>query len=592
MVVSRETQLYLEIELAHGDIAQVESEAIVLARFQNMDLGRAAQAVDARMDGVLADMVERRMFNSNVGEIFVLPTGRHLLRADIVAIAGLGPMDALLKPSGELTWDTLELVAENTLRTLLGAGVSEFATLLFGNLSEVGPAVMREGLTHFMRGFLRGLADSRDRRRFRRVTLCEADPVRFATLRQALLDLLPTPLFETVQVRLDEVTLPPPATFVHRSLSAGAAGEDGRDPTYLFVRVTPEAQDYIFETTLVSPHGRAATPREDQRVSRKDLQRVLDPVKPSSWDDNVDAKEVRQSGECIASLLLHPTHRESLLADREAPIILVHDEEASRIPWETMRLGPQGEYLPACGPGISRQYATSNLSVAKWLEARRQDEKLRLLLVVNPTGDLAGAADEGTRVREIFKDRRDIQLTEVREEEATRAHLLDLFRSGKFDIVHYAGHAFFDPTTPDRSGLICAPRDPANPSVLSGADLAGVGQLPMLVFLNACESARVRGFTAKAAKTRKHPDRLLGLVSVAEAFMRGGVASFLGTYWPVGDAAARDFALTFYTSVLEGQPLGPAVTQARLAVQKGGSADWADYIHYGSPNFILKARNS
>ena len=93
VVVSRETQLYLEIELAQGDIAQVESEAIVLARFQNMDLGRAAQAVDARMDGVLADMVERRMFNSNVGEIFVLPTGRHLLRSDIVAIAGLGQMD-------------------------------------------------------------------------------------------------------------------------------------------------------------------------------------------------------------------------------------------------------------------------------------------------------------------------------------------------------------------------------------------------------------------------------------------------------------------------------------------------------------------
>lgn len=588
VVFSRETQLYLEIELALGDIAQVESEAIVLARFQNMDLGRGAQAVDARMEGVLADMIQRRMFDSNVGEIFVLPTGRHLLRSDIVAIAGLGAMDHFIKASGELSWETLELVAENTLRTLLGAGVTEFATLLFGNLSEAGPALMRQGLTHFLRGFLRGLADSRDRRRFRRVTICEADPVRYATLRQTLLDLLPTPLFDTVQVRLDERTLPPPAPLEHRTVSAAGAGKLGRDPAYLFVRVAREPGTWQFETTLISPSGRAATPREVQTVSEAELQSILAPVKPTSWGDDVSADEVRQSGERIADLLLHATHRELLETDRETPIILVHDEEASRIPWETLRLG---DYLPARGPGLSRQYATGNLSVAKWVEARRRDEKLRVLLVVNPTSDLDGAASEGTRIRALFKDRRDIVLTEVREAEATRPRLLDHFRSGQFDVVHYAGHAFFDPASPQNSGLICAPPDAQNPSVLSGADVAGLGQLPMLVFFNACESARVRGLRPGGKKKIKHPDRLRGLVSVAEAFMRGGVANFLGTYWPVGDAPALTFAETFYRGLIAGQPLGPSITIAREAVAAAGSADWADYIHYGSPNFVLKPRD-
>lgn len=589
-VVSRETQFYLEIELAHGDIAEVESEAIVLARFQNMDLGRAGQAVDAKMDGVLADMIQRRMFSSNVGGMFVLPTGRHLLRSDIVAIAGLGPMDSFLKASGELAWDTLELVAENTLRTLLGAGVTEFATLLFGNLAEAGPALMRQGLTHFMRGFLRGLADSPDRRRFRRVTLCEADAVRFATLRQALLDVLPTPLFDSVQVRLDEISLPPPASFAHRTVAAAEAGEMGRDPAYLFVHVTSETSSLNFETTLISPGGRAAAPREVQTVSKAELQSILAPVKPASWNDDVNAEEVRQSGERIANLLLHPTHRDLLLKDRETPIILVHDEEASRIPWETLRLGPSGDYLPARGPGLTRQYATANLSVAKWLEARRRDEKMRVLLVVNPTGDLKGAADEGERVRELFKDRRDIVLTEVREAEATRPRLLDHFRSGEFDVVHYAGHAFFDPNAPEHSGLICAPKNEQNPSVLSGADVAGLGQLPMLVFFNACESARVRGM-ARGGKGKGHPNRLFGLVSVAEAFMRGGVANFLGTYWPVGDEAAFKFAETLYEGLLAGHPLGPCVTAAREAVARTNSADWADYLHYGSPNFVLKPRS-
>ena len=591
VVISRETQLYLEIELAQGDIAQVESEAIVLARFQNMDLGRAGQAIDARMEGVLADMIQRRMFDSNVGEIFILPTGRHLLRSDIVAIAGLGPMDNFLKASGELAWETLELVAENSLRTLLGAGVTEFATLLFGNLSEVGPVVMRQGLTHFLRGFLRGLADSGARRRFRRVTLCEADPARYATLRQTLLDLLPTPLFDSVQVRLDERTLPPPAFFSHRTVSAADAGALGRDPAYLFIRVARETGAYKFETTLISPASRAATPREVQTVSEAELQSILAPVKPSSWDDEVNAGEVQQSGERIASLLLHPTHRELLENDRDTPLILIHDEEASRIPWETLRLGKAGDYLPAQGPGLSRQYATGNLSVAKWIEARRRDEKLRVLLIVNPTGDLPGAADEGARVRALFEGRRDVVLTEVREAEATRARLLDHFRSGLFDVVHYAGHAFFDPASPEHSGLICAPRDERNPSVLSGADVAALGQLPMLVFFNACESARVRGLP-RGGKGKGHPDRLRGLVSVAEAFMRGGVANFLGTYWPVGDEAAAKFAETFYQGLIAGHPLGPCVTDARKAVGKIPSADWADYIHYGSPNFVLKPRES
>jgi CHAT domain-containing protein/pimeloyl-ACP methyl ester carboxylesterase len=590
-VVSREKQFYLEIELVQGDIAQIESEAIVLAQFQNMDLGRAAQSVDAQMDGVLADMVQRRMFSANVGELFVLPTGRHPVRIDIVAIVGLGAVDGLLRSSGDLSWETLELVAENTMRTLLGAGVSEFATVLFGNLSEAGPAVLRQGVAHFMQGFLRGLADARDRRRFRRVTLCESDPVRFAGLRQALLDMLPTPLFETVQVRLDERTLPAPPILEHRTISAAAAGDLGRDPNYLFIRVNRVSDSWLFDTTFVPAHGRAATPREVQRVSKDELESILKPIKPTSWDDTVSANEVRQSGKLIASLLLHPTHRELLIAELETPLIIVHDEEASRIPWETLRLGDNGDYLPAIGPGISRQYAAANLSVAKWVEARRRDEKLRILLVVDPLGDLDGARREGGRIRELFKEDRAVVLTEVRQDEATRSRLLDHFRSGQFDVVHYAGHAFFDPAAPERSGLICAPRDEQNPSVLSGADVAGLGQLPMLVFFNACESARVRGLKKKTGAKSNHPDRMRGLVSVAEAMMRGGVANFLGTYWPVGDDAALQFATTLYKGLLEGQPLGPAVTRARQKVQET-SADWADYIHYGSPNFILKTRNT
>jgi CHAT domain-containing protein/pimeloyl-ACP methyl ester carboxylesterase len=597
-VVSHESQFYLEVELVHGDIAEVESQAIVLSKFQNMDLGRAAQAVDEYMDHVLADLMQRRMFSANIGEVFVLPTGRHPLRSDVVAITGLGPMDGFLQRPEGLAWETLELVAESTLRTLLGAGISEFATILFGNLAEAGQDFMRRGLAHLMKGFLRAIMDVKesDKRRFRRVTLCESDDQRFTSLKSALLSLLDTPLFASVRVRLDERRLPPPAHFRHSSLAAAAAGARGRDPAYLFVRATRDGSQFLFESTFSAPQGHAATFRETQPVDASELQKALDLVKPSSWTDEVSSVEVIKAGETLPVLLLHPTIREALAANAEHPIMLVHDEEASRIPWETLRLGPDNSIVPACSPGITRQYATGNLSVAKWMEERRRDDKLRVLLVVNPTSDLPGAKAEGERIQKILERCPQALLTTVQEAHATRDKLLSLFGSGEFDVVHYAGHAFFDPLSPERSGILCAPKDPNNASVLSGADLAGLGQLPLLVFFNACESARVRGVSpsisrgAQGRKKADHPGRIRAAVGFAEAFMRGGTANFVGTYWPVGDTPAKVFATSFYEDILKGLPLGEVVSQARKKLQalKPAVGDWADYIHFGSPNFVLK----
>ena len=65
---------------------------------------------------------------------------------------------------------------------------------------------------------------------------------------------------------------------------------------------------------------------------------------------------------------------------------------------------------------------------------------------------------------------------------------------------------------------------------LTGADLARLGNLPTLVFFNACESARVR--RAPAARARESRASRRGAssamsdgVGLAEAFMRGGVAN-------------------------------------------------------------------
>jgi CHAT domain-containing protein len=72
---------------------------------------------------------------------------------------------------------------------------------------------------------------------------------------------------------------------------------------------------------------------------------------------------------------------------------------------------------------------------------------------------------------------------------------------------------------------------------------------------------------------------------VAEAFLAGGVANFLGTHWPVGDQAALAFSSVFYRELTGGAEIGRCMLAARQRVLALDSIDWADYVLYGTPDF-------
>jgi len=106
--------------------------------------------------------------------------------------------------------------------------------------------------------------------------------------------------------------------------------------------------------------------------------------------------------------------------------------------------------------------------------------------------------------------------------------------------------------------------------------------VPALVFFNACESGRLRA----TVNPLRQLDRSVGF---AEAFLRGGVANFIGTWWPVSDSAATAFAAALYRDLARGESIGAALNAARGAVRELPSADWANYLHYGSYDFTLKS---
>jgi CHAT domain-containing protein len=284
------------------------------------------------------------------------------------------------------------------------------------------------------------------------------------------------------------------------------------------------------------------------------------------------ARDLVRSGERLARMLLAPTVLEGLAAMSAHGLVVVHDREASQVPWEAVRIDSG---WPALDQGVSRRYTSEHLTVARWRETRLAGERLRVLLVADPTEDLPGAAAEGAALAPLLTGR-NAEVESLTGAEATRDRLRALLRSGRFDVLHFAGHGHFDPNRPGESGLVCA-----GDKVLRGVDLDGIGDLPALVFFNACEAARVR--------RRKEPRRRARRpsTSLAEAFLVGGVANFLGTHWPVGDDAALEFSTHLYPALLAGRPLGTAIRDARRAVQARGSGDWADYVHYGNASFVL-----
>jgi hypothetical protein len=181
----------------------------------------------------------------------------------------------------------------------------------------------------------------------------------------------------------------------------------------------------------------------------------------------------------------------------------------------------------------------------------------------------------------------------------------DLFRiiarlqGGCYDLVHFAGHGTFSADTPELSGWLFAGNEVLTPAMLENTENA-----PALIFANACLSGALahdpRDTSADAAgaeRRRRWRGEAQLVASLADEFLRRGVADYIGTAWPVPDALASEFATTFYQTLLDSSEmtLGGAMQKARAQIhaKRDGNAHresaWAAYQHYGDPTRRLNA---
>lgn len=582
IVIGRKHQTRLDVRLTFGNVTEARGTALMLGIFKDVRPGGAAGAVDEKLGGVLAEIVDRRMFSANVGELFVLPTPRHGLNVEMVVLVGLGNF-ALFNPK------SLRTSVENAARTLLRCQVDDLVTVPLGGGSGLK---MEELALAIIEGLQAGLKDARGRQSLRGLGIITHNEADFRNLNEGILRLASAPNFDDMEFTLEREVLP---SAPRGDAAKGAGLTADNSSTYLLVKETRDPSKrhtenhHHIEVGLLGRAGKATVITDEIKVATSDLAKLLDKIDAARQGEKLLLR-ARELGVELANLLLPKLIREAIESTTPETLTLINDFWGSKLPWELLTVG---EWNAGLDGNLSRKYLTANISVAKWLHQRRVAKELDMLLVVNPTGDLPGAEREGKRLVEMAQKFPEIRVTEVKGIGATKGRLSEEFASGKYDLVHYAGHAYFNEQNRSESGILCAKDE-----VLSGRDLANLNSLPSLVVFNACESARVRSgeLPTRSPKSKTAGGKAAPIaalvdrnVSLAEAFLRCGVGAFVGTYWQVGDNAAGAFAEHFYRDLLESKTVGEALRSARKGLYKTNEADWVNYIHYGDSEFKVKS---
>jgi CHAT domain-containing protein len=187
-------------------------------------------------------------------------------------------------------------------------------------------------------------------------------------------------------------------------------------------------------------------------------------------------------------------------------------------------------------------------------------EPATLAVVINPTGDLPAAEQEGRLVASRFPAK---ARTVLEGWEATPEAVLSALRGRSY--WHFASHGTFSWRDPRQSALL-----------MHGLQRLSVGRLldeagglgrPRLVVLSACETGLY--------DISRNPDEFIGLPGTFTAL---GAAGVLGTLWPVNDMATSLLIAKFYDLHLPGRLAPPtALRRAQLWLRRATNADLLAY---------------
>lgn len=530
----------LDIALYHGDIASaVDVDGYAVTTTPGLQHVGALLSLDQQMSGRLGREVAKRgeLGNPDAPVVVAIAVDTDGLAGRRVLVAGL-PLPAA---GGTLSSEAIRKLGAEIARVAAHEQLASLAVAPFGTTMGLET---RESVV--------ALLDAVNAARsplLRTVVVCEVNRERYDTLRRAY-------------VGDDNV----------RELRAGPVRGGPDSGVVVHAHASEDASGVTMQTTIYAADDRrAVVPMGSGALPSADWQQLhtRPPWTRATTTLNGMLRE-----------LLGPPMFELLATAAGRRVVLVANDLASSVPWEF--LTPREGDIPALGAGIARRVAMTGDSRPP-ADRASTDGLLRILLVVNPTGDLPDAEAEGDAVQAALRERADVDVVPIRGAAATLAAVSEQLATGAFDVLHYAGHARFVAANPGASGLVLANRE-----VFTGAafDRSGA-RVPRLVVLGGCESAQL-GSDANVAQQPPAPSAPLGAEQpFAAALLRGGVATLVGTFYPVADRASRQFATRLYTGLAAGLPVGVAVVDARRHLHTAGAVDWGNFLLYGDDGLIL-----
>jgi CHAT domain len=563
----------------------------------------------AGRDRPITTLARRDLLADRAGTSCYLPDPRRPGR--IIAVAGMGR-------SNQFGSVDLALLVRELCWSLGNMGKKHLATLVIGSGAQ--SLHLDDAVRAWMRGVRTALTELEQSRRWQlaRITFVERDPLRLEQITKVLREIKDREAARPAdRPRLGITLVPaPPSSILARgdAITLQKDKQAWKDPYAAANRATAHAAPARILIEREGKRLRFGAVTETASVPERTI--GVDPALIAEANARLarfQSTERQAEWARYMGRLIFPAEIAELLASTD-PLLLMVDASTARIQWEMLvpppvaRIGEAQREPVGLVRGVSRQLRTAFAPPPEPPPPRRR--VLRVLIVVSdPKSDLLMAQREGRSLEELFLAfntvhqhpdyRVDVKLLADPKKITTRNDVLfELISGGPYDVLHYAGHCFYDRDDPHASGWIFE-----NGSVLSVHELSRIERIPRFVFANACES----GIT---------PDRIseanLGLgPSFAESFFARGVADFVCTAWPVDDGPALDFAVDLYAGLLglavnrkdsgytytAATPL--AMHEALLHARKGAGNDdqassrhdvsaartqtWGAYQHYGSP---------
>ncbi|UCH88343.1 MAG: CHAT domain-containing protein, partial [Thermoplasmata archaeon] len=346
------------------------------------------------------------------------------------------------------------------------------------------------------------------------------------------------------------------------------ASEEQGDATELceFIKVSPDSRLDVIDqiNEIVTVLNIFTCTRGKKKEGGEEAEQ-----EPPEGDNTLNEKirDLSSLGQLVYGMFLPVPIQRQLEKVNEPVILKTNDNE---IPWELLH--DDTDFLCLKVP-IGRKLRSREAPRSNQVT---ESKKIRFLFIANPTGDLKGAEEEVDYI--ISKLDPQIEVDVLKGRQASNASILSAFRSGRYDIIHYAGHAEFNKEHPDESALISA-----NERKIYAQEIKRILGGKPFVFLNACESGMEKMCEDGESYTGSDTEGL------ASSFVLGGSLGFMGASWPMPDISAGILASEFYKHVLKGEPVGVALHNARLHLKNNRPNDinWMAFTLYGDPTIRL-----